>query len=332
MARLRIRARVDISQGTPPVDISGVVKVIDSAGKEVWSGRISDRAGSTPFSKEYVLETVDLVGGDYDLQAGVDISNAVGSKSLSRRERFWLGSIPGPGLAVFDIYPGVQQDIVFSITFRTESDPYGRYAGAWLDIDHGPDFWMKGQANLGIIAGSAQKGLSFVNVPPGRHRLYVRVSAPQGFVWEICASANGASLGCRYPGGVEPGAPQIQIRESSSATTPAPMPISIFTPPPPTVQFQPCQPGTPPAQCPSGWKQVLGSDCRYYCEDPNAPGRWILADAFANARYIFYGGGVDPLLGGCLIVCYMDGSTYGTNCPDNVYLSETRKCFEAARA
>jgi hypothetical protein len=152
--------------------------------------------------------------------------------------------------------------------------------------------------------------------------------------------------------------PAPRVEAAAPTAPPPPVPQPIVTPPPPpppppieaptppptaptapppspfTPSFEevrPCQPGPPP-QCPGGFNLILGSDCRYYCVEPNAPGVWYMADAFKNARYIVQGSGVDPVLGGCVIVCYMDGSTYGTNCPDDIYFSETRKCFGAARA
>jgi hypothetical protein len=76
------------------------------------------------------------------------------------------------------------------------SDPYLRYAGAWLDNDYGPDFWEKNQANLGVIGGVAEKTVTFSNVSAGSHKLYVRVSAAQGYQWNICAEVNDRDLGC----------------------------------------------------------------------------------------------------------------------------------------
>jgi hypothetical protein len=321
MVRLRVRAKVDISQGTPPVDISGVVKVIDSAGKEVWSGRISDRAGSTPFSKEYVLETVDIAGGDYDLQASVDLSNAAGRQSLSRGLKFGLSALSGPGLAVFDFTTQVQQVVTFTIIFTPVTDTYMRFAGAWVDVDYGPDFWLTGHDNLGIIVVSTNVRSMSVNVPAGSHKLYVRVSAPQGYQWDICVSANGANLGCRRTDGQT--SLQLQIKEVSPAPTPT------------TTQTQPVQqtaPAPTPAPAPqdlclsgvclpkiskvcSGYEKLCDyppSGCRieYYYGDCKIP----VVTCSDGSRYAVTPVFVETIEGSCKVVCYCDGMVNYINC------------------
>jgi hypothetical protein len=102
----------------------------------------------------------------------------------------------GAGLAVFPLSLASTGNVTAKIKMSAISDPYLRYAGAWLDNDYGPDFWEKNQANLGVIGGVAEKTVTFSNVSAGSHKLYVRVSAAQGYQWNICAEVNDRDLGC----------------------------------------------------------------------------------------------------------------------------------------
>jgi hypothetical protein len=103
------------------------------------------------------------------------------------------------GLVVFDMYVEQAGDVIVVISFKPVNDFVSdRYAGAWLDIDYGPDFRDKGQANLGFVSGPITiKTITFRGVSVGRHKLYVRVSAPQGYQWDICAAVGDNELGCK---------------------------------------------------------------------------------------------------------------------------------------
>jgi hypothetical protein len=84
----------------------------------------------------------------------------------------------------------------YTITLEPVNDIYLRYAGAWLDVDQGPNFYEKGQANLGTIVATLTKKIISIPTSPGPHTLYVRVSAPD-FQWRVCVQVDSVNLGCK---------------------------------------------------------------------------------------------------------------------------------------
>jgi len=92
--------------------------------------------------------------------------------------------------------PTVRVSGSYTITLEPIDDIYLRYAGAWLDQDHGPDFWQKNQANLGVIAAVFNKKVISIPTGPGSHTLYVRVSTPD-FQWKVCVQVDSTNLGCK---------------------------------------------------------------------------------------------------------------------------------------
>jgi hypothetical protein len=138
----------------------------------------------------YILGGVAAVGGLLYVLRGFKPVQALPTQPTPQQPQ------SGAGLAVFPFSLASTGDVTANIKMSAVSDPYLRYAGAWLDNDYGPDFWQKNQANLGVIGGDAEETVTFSNVPAGSHRLYVRVSAPQGYQWNICAKVNDRDLGC----------------------------------------------------------------------------------------------------------------------------------------
>jgi len=153
--------------------------------------------------------------------------------------------------------------ITFTITFTSKGDPYLRYAGAWVDQDYGPDFWQKGQANLGTVSGVMSKTLTVPAPAPGAHKLYVRVSTSSG--WNIAVKVDGQDLGSKD---IQDGLAVFDFTVGQQPPPPPqerkPRPTSIKVPVR-VVQQQP----PPPPPPPEGEEVVIKTDKDSYEVQPS---------------------------------------------------------------
>jgi len=179
-----VKITVNIKGGTPPINIIGNAYLRFPGGELKSVKSFTDIVkDAPPVNRAYTVEfPIGRMGppfptGSYTVDVEVALSNQAGSSVARGSGSFWL-----------DVHS-------FTVTFIPASDTYARYAGIWIGRDPGPDFWQKGEANLGVIAPPYATRDITLNRPQGAGTLYVRVSTPCGYDWDIAVAVDGQDLG-----------------------------------------------------------------------------------------------------------------------------------------